>query len=199
MMAIVRSNVPAIYVYGGTIKPGHWKGKDLTVVSIFEAVGEFSRGRMSEEDFEGIERNAVPGTGSCGGMYTANTMSSVVRSARHEPARLLDHGQPGRREARVQPPSRHACSSRRCAATSSRATSSRANRSRRGDLDHGHRRFHQRRAALPGDRRTRAGVQWTIDDFERVRRKVPVICDLKPSGQYVATDAAQGRRHPAEC
>ncbi|NCW81991.1 MAG: dihydroxy-acid dehydratase, partial [Betaproteobacteria bacterium] len=75
MMGICRSNVPAIYVYGGTIKPGRWKGKDLSIVSVFEAVGEFTHGRISQEDFEGIERNAVPGSGSCGGMYTANTMS----------------------------------------------------------------------------------------------------------------------------
>src|SRR5690606_21173617 len=76
MMGILRCNVPAVYVYGGTIKPGRWKGKDLNIVSVFEAVGEFSRGRMNQADFEGIERNAIPGTGSCGGMYTANTMSS---------------------------------------------------------------------------------------------------------------------------
>ena len=76
MMGILRCNVPAIYVYGGTIMPGTWKGKDLNIVSVFEAVGQFSAGNMSAEDLEGIERNAVPGTGSCGGMYTANTMSS---------------------------------------------------------------------------------------------------------------------------
>src|SRR4026209_1512357 len=76
MMAIARMNVPAIYVYGGTIKPGSWKGKDLTIVSAFEAVGSFSAGKMSEEDFAGIEKNACPSVGACGGMYTANTMSS---------------------------------------------------------------------------------------------------------------------------
>lgn len=76
MIALARINVPGIYVYGGTIRPGHWKGKDLTIVSSFEAVGEFTAGRMSQEDFEGVEKNACPTTGSCGGMYTANTMSS---------------------------------------------------------------------------------------------------------------------------
>src|SRR5688500_12960139 len=76
MMAIARMNVPAIYVYGGTIKPGSWKGKDLTIVSAFEAVGAFAAGKMSEEDFVGIEKNACPSVGACGGMYTANTMSS---------------------------------------------------------------------------------------------------------------------------
>lgn len=76
MMAIARTNVPAIYVYGGTIKPGHYKGKDLNIVSAFEAVGEFTSGRLSEEDLKGVEQHACPGSGSCGGMYTANTMSS---------------------------------------------------------------------------------------------------------------------------
>src|SRR6202162_234663 len=76
MIGLARMNVPGIYVYGGTIRPGNWKGRDLTIVSSFEAVGEFSAGRMSKEDFDGIEKNACPSSGSCGGMYTANTMSS---------------------------------------------------------------------------------------------------------------------------
>src|SRR3954469_605299 len=76
MMAIARMNVPAIYVYAGTIKPGKWKGQDLTIVSSFEAVGAFAAGKMKEEDFIGIEKNACPTVGACGGMYTANTMSS---------------------------------------------------------------------------------------------------------------------------
>src|SRR5207342_3981195 len=76
MMAIARMNVPAIYVYAGTIKPGTWKGQALTIVSPFEAVGAFTAGKMSKEDYDGIERNACPSVGACGGMYTANTMSS---------------------------------------------------------------------------------------------------------------------------
>src|SRR6201987_1119381 len=76
MMAIARCNVPAIFVYGGTVKPGHYKGRDLTIVSAFEAVGELTAGRLSEQDFKEIERRCIPGSGSCGGMYTANTMSS---------------------------------------------------------------------------------------------------------------------------
>ena len=76
MIALARTNVPGIYVYGGTIKPGKWKGTDLTIVSAFEAVGQFTAGKMSQEDFVGVERNACPSTGSCGGMFTANTMSS---------------------------------------------------------------------------------------------------------------------------
>ena len=79
-MAMLRMNIPAIFVYGGTIKPGRYKGRDLTIVSPFEAVGEFAAGKMSKEDFDGIERSALPGTGACGGMYTANTMSSAFEA-----------------------------------------------------------------------------------------------------------------------
>src|SRR5262245_13888961 len=80
MIAMLRMNIPAIFVYGGTIKPGRYKGRDLTIVSPFEAVGEFTAGRLSKEDFDGVERCELPGTGACGGMYTANTMSSAFES-----------------------------------------------------------------------------------------------------------------------
>ena len=187
MMGILRANVPAIYVYGGTIKPGNWKGKDLTIVSIFEAVGEFSRGRMSEEDFDGIERNSVPGTGSCGGMYTANTMSSSFEALGMS---LLGSS------TMANPDAEKADSARESAKVLVEAV---------------------RKNLCPRDIVTRksienavtlimatggstnavlhylaiahsAGIDWTIDDFERIRKNVPVICDLKPSGQYVATD-----------
>ena len=75
-MALARMNLPGIFVYAGTIKPGEWKGKPLTIVSPFEAVGAFAAGKMAKEDYDGIERNACPSVGACGGMYTANTMSS---------------------------------------------------------------------------------------------------------------------------
>src|SRR5207248_8883808 len=75
-MAMARINVPGIFVYAGTIKPGYWKGEKLTIVSPFEAVGAYSAGKMAKEDFEGIEKNACPTVGACGGQYTANTMSS---------------------------------------------------------------------------------------------------------------------------
>ncbi len=187
MMGIVRSNVPAIYVYGGTIKPGHWKGKDLTVVSIFEAVGEYSRGRMSDEDFEGIERNAVPGTGSCGGMYTANTMSSSFEAlgmsllgsstmANPDADKLASAAESARVlveavKKDLKPRDIVTRESIENAVTLIMATGGSTNAV-----------LHYLAIAHS------AGVHWTIDDFERVRRKVPVICDLKPSGQYVATD-----------
>ena len=187
MIALARMNVPGIYVYGGTIKPGHWKGKDLTIVSSFEAVGEFTAGRMSQEDFDGVEQNACPSTGSCGGMYTANTMSSsfealgmsllysstmanpdeekVTSSA--ESARVLVEAI----KKDIKPRDIITKRSIENAVALIMATGGSTNAV-----------LHFLAIAHAAE------VDWTIDDFERIRRKVPVICDLKPSGQYVATD-----------
>jgi dihydroxy-acid dehydratase len=187
MIALARTNVPGIYVYGGTIRPGHWKGKDLTIVSAFEAVGEFTAGRMSAEDFEGIEKNACPSSGSCGGMYTANTMSSsfealgmsllysstmanpdeekVVSSAAS--ARVLVEAV----KRDLKPRDIITRQSIENAVALIMATGGSTNAV-----------LHYLAIAHAAD------VAWTIDDFERVRRRVPVICNLKPSGQYVATD-----------
>jgi dihydroxy-acid dehydratase len=187
MIGIVRANVPAIYVYGGTIRPGHWKGKDLTIVSIFEAVGEFSRGRMSEEDFEGIEKNSVPGTGSCGGMYTANTMSSSFEALGMS---LLGSSTMANPDAEKLDST----------AESARVLVEAVRRNLR-PLDIVTKKSIENAVALimatGGSTNAvlhylaiahSAGIDWTIDDFERMRKRVPVICDLKPSGQYVATD-----------
>jgi len=187
MIGILRCNVPAIYVYGGTIKPGHWKGKDLTVVSVFEAVGEFSRGRMSREDFDGIEKNAVPGTGSCGGMFTANTMSSSFEAlgmsllgsstmANPDTEKLVSTAESARVLVQavrnnLRPRDIITRESIENAVTLIMATGGSTNAV-----------LHFLAIAHAAD------VDWTIDDFERVRTRVPVICDLKPSGQYVATD-----------
>ncbi|MGE3925356.1 MAG: dihydroxy-acid dehydratase [Lautropia sp.] len=187
MIGMLRANVPAIYVYGGTIKPGNWKGKDLTIVSIFEAVGEFSRGRMSQEDFDGIEQNAVPGTGSCGGMYTANTMSSAFEALGMSLLGSSTMANPDQ--------------DKHDSATESARVLVAAVRNDLKPRDIVTRESIENAVALimatGGSTNAvlhflaiahAAGVPWTIDDFERMRRKVPVICDLKPSGQYVATD-----------
>ena len=187
MMGILRCNVPAIYVYGGTIKPGVWKGKDLTVVSVFEAVGEYSQGRMSKEDFDGIERNAVPGTGSCGGMFTANTMSSSFEALGLS---LLGSS------TMANPDAEKAAS----AAESARVLIEAVKKDLK-PLDIVTRKSIENAVtvimATGGSTNAvlhylaiahTAGIEWTIDDFERVRKKVPVICDLKPSGKYVAVD-----------
>ena len=187
MMAIARMNVPAIYVYGGTIKPGKWKGQDLTIVSAFEAVGSFTAGKMSEEDFQGIEKNACPSVGACGGMYTANTMSSSFEALGMS---LLGSSQ------MAAPDAEKADS----AADSARVLVEAIRRNLK-PRDIITRRSIENAVALimatGGSTNavlhylaiaSAAGVKWTIDDFERVRRKVPVLCDLKPSGRFVAVD-----------
>jgi dihydroxy-acid dehydratase len=187
MMGMLRANVPAIYVYGGTILPGRYKGQDLNIVSVFEAVGQFSAGRMSEEDFCQIERRAIPGSGSCGGMYTANTMSSAFEAlgmslpfastmANVEDP-IVGHTQAAARalvaavEADLKPRDIVTRKSIENAVAVIMATGGSTNAV-----------LHFLAIAHAAE------VPWTIDDFERVRRKTPVLCDLKPSGQYLAVD-----------
>jgi len=187
MIGIARLNIPALFVYGGTIKPGHYQGQDLTIVSTFEAVGEHSAGKISDEELSEVERRACPGVGSCGGMYTANTMSSAFEAM----GMSLMY------------------SSTMSAADPEKADSAAESASVLIDAIR-----HQR---LPRDIMTRkafenaisvimaiggstnavlhllaiahaAKVPLTIDDFETIRARVPVICDMKPSGRYVAVD-----------
>jgi len=187
MMALARMNVPGIYVYGGTIKPGKWKGVDLTIVSAFEAVGAYSAGKMSDEDFIGIEKNACPSVGACGGMYTANTMSSSFEALGMS---LLGSSQ-------MAAPDREKTDS---AAESAKVLVEAVKKNLK-PRDIITRKSIENAIALVmatgGSTNavlhylaiaSAAGVKWTIDDFERVRRKVPVLCDLKPSGKYVAVD-----------
>jgi len=187
MMGMLRANVPAIYVYGGTILPGHYKGQDLNIVSVFEAVGQFSAGRMSEEDFCQIERRAIPGNGSCGGMYTANTMSSAFEAL----GMSLPYSST---MATVE--DEIVGNVQRCAKVLVDAV--------KADLKP--RDIVTKRSienavavimAIGGSTNAvlhflaiahAAGVDWAIDDFERMRQKVPVLCDLKPSGRYLAVD-----------
>ena len=190
MMAMARTNVPSIYVYGGTIKAGHYKGKELNIVSAFEAVGEFTAGRLNEEDFKGVEQNACPGSGSCGGMYTANTMSSSFEAlgmslpysstmsnvdqekvdSAAESARVLIEAIKNDLKPRdiiTKKSIENAVSVIMAVGGSTNAV------------------LHFLAIA------SAAEVDWTIDDFERVRRRVPVIADMKPSGKYLATDLHQ--------
>ena len=187
MIAIARLNIPSIFVYGGTIKAGHFRGEDLTVVSCFEAVGQYSAGQLSENDLVEIERRACPGVGSCGGMFTANTMSAAIESM----GLSLPHS--STIAAEDHEIVENAMESARVLA---RAV---------------------QEQILPRDLLTRkafenaiavvmavggstnavlhllaiahaAKVELTLDDFENIRKRVPLICDLKPSGKYVATD-----------
>jgi dihydroxy-acid dehydratase len=187
MMGMLRANVPAIYVYGGTILPGKYKGQDLNIVSVFEAVGQFSAGKMSEEDFCQIERRAIPGSGSCGGMYTANTMSSafealgmslpLTSTMANVEDPIVAHTQAAARalfeavKADLKPRDIVTRKSIENAVAVIMATGGSTNAV-----------LHFLAIAHA------AGVAWSIDDFERVRQRVPVLCNLKPSGQYLAID-----------
>src|SRR6187397_291609 len=187
MIAMARMNIPGIFVYGGTIKPGHYAGRDLTVVSAFEAVGQLSAGRIDRGELLEVERRACPGKGSCGGMYTANTMSSVFEA--------MGMSLPGS--------STMAAEDAEKAESAARSGTVLVEAIARGLTP---RRILTRPAfengitvvmALGGSTNAvlhllaiahAAGVPLTLDDFEAIRARVPVLCDLKPSGRFVATD-----------
>ena len=196
MMGMLRANVPAIYVYGGTILPGKYKGQDLNIVSVFEAVGQFTAGKMSEEDFCQIERRAIPGSGSCGGMYTANTMSSAfealgmslpyastMANVEDEIVGMVQTAAKTLVEAvkaDLKPRDIVTKQAIENAVAVIMATGGSTNAV-----------LHFLAIAHAAE------VDWTIDDFERMRRKVPVLCDLKPSGQYLAIDLHHAGGIPA--
>ncbi len=187
MMAIARCNVPAIYVYGGTVKPGHYKGKDLTIVSAFEAVGEYTAGRLSETDFREVERRCIPGSGSCGGMYTANTMSSSFEALGM--SLLYSSTQANPDQEKVD----STVESARVLVEAIKKGLKPSDIITRKSIENAVSLI----MAVGGSTNAvlhylaiahSAGIEWTIDDYERIRRRVPVLCDLKPSGKYVATD-----------
>jgi dihydroxy-acid dehydratase len=190
MIAMARMNIPAIFVYGGTIKPGHHDGKDLTVVSAFEAVGEYSAGKIGDDELLAVERNACPGAGSCGGMYTANTMSSAFEAMGMS----------------LMYSSTMAAEDAEKADSAQQSAVALVNAIRQQILPQ---QILTRKAfenaiavimAVGGSTNSvlhllaianAIGVELILDDFETIRRKVPVLCDLKPSGRYVATDFHQ--------
>ena len=187
LMGMLRANVPAIYVYGGTILPGRYQGKDLNIVSVFEAVGENAAGRMSDEDLLQIERRAVPGTGSCGGMYTANTMSSAFEalgiSLPYSSTMANPHDEKmnsAKESARVLIEAVKKDIKPRDIVTKKAIENAVAVIMATGGSTNAVLHF----LAIAHT----AGVDWTIDDFERIRQKTPVLCDLKPSGKYLAVD-----------
>ncbi len=187
MIAIARMNVPAIFVYGGTIKPGHYKNQDLTIVSVFEAVGQHSAHKIDENELLQIERHACPGAGSCGGMFTANTMSSAFEAMglslpysstmSAEDAEKLESAAQSAEvlvnaiKKQILPRDIITRKSIENAVAVIMAVGGSTNAI-----------LHFLAIAHAAE------VEWTIDDFERIRAKVPVICDLKPSGRYVTAD-----------
>jgi dihydroxy-acid dehydratase len=190
MMGILRANVPAIYVYGGTILPGRHNGQDLNIVSVFEAVGQNAAGKMSDAELKEIEQKAIPGSGSCGGMYTANTMSSAFEalgmSLPYSSTMANPHDETknsAKASAKVlieaikndlKPRDIVTRKSIENAVSVIMATGGSTNAV-----------LHFLAIAHAAD------VPWSIDDFEMIRKRVPVICDLKPSGQYLAVDLHQ--------
>ena len=196
MMGMLRSNVPSVYVYGGTILPGRYKGQDLNIVSVFEAVGQFSAGKMSEEDFCQIERHAIPGSGSCGGMYTANTMSSAFEA--------LGMSLPfASTMANVEDPIvEHTRQAARALVEAVKADLKPRDIVTRESIENAVAVI----MAIGGSTNAvlhflaiahAAQVPWSIDDFERVRKRTPVLCDLKPSGRYLAIDLHRAGGIPA--
>ncbi|MEG3843107.1 dihydroxy-acid dehydratase [Microcoleus sp. herbarium14] len=187
MIAIARMNIPAIFVYGGTIKPGHHNGRDLTVVSVFEAVGQFSAGKIDETELTAVEQKACPGAGACGGMYTANTMSSAFEAM----GMSLPYSSTMAAEDAEKADS---------AAESAKVVVEAIRQQLLPSQILTRKAFENAIAvimAIGGSTNAvlhllaisnAIGVELALDDFETIRAKVPVLCDLKPSGKYVATD-----------
>jgi dihydroxy-acid dehydratase len=187
LIAIARLNIPALFVYGGTIKPGHLQGEDLTIVSAFEAVGKFCAGKIGEDQLLNVERHACPGIGSCGGMFTANTMSAAIEAmglslpfsstmSADSDEVVGNAGTAARVLARaVQKQILPRQLLTREAFENAIAVVMAVGGSTNAVLH------------LPAIAQA-AGIKLTLDDFERIRERVPVLCDLKPSGKYVATD-----------
>jgi dihydroxy-acid dehydratase len=187
MIAIARLDIPSIFVYGGTIKAGHYKDKDLTIVSAFEAVGEFLADKIDKNELSEVERRACPGAGSCGGMYTANTMSSAIEamgmSLPYSSTMAAEDDE--KRESAIR-------SSQVLAEAVKNDLKPRKIMTRKA--------FENAIAVVMATGGSTnavlhllaiahsTGVDLKIEDFETIRQKVPVVCDLKPSGKYVATD-----------
>ena len=187
MMGMLRANVPSIYVYGGTILPGRLHGKDINLVTVFEAVGQNAAGKMPDAELKEIERHAVPGTGSCGGMYTANTMSSAFEALgmslpySSTMANPHDEKQNSAKEsAKVLMDAIAKDLKPRDIVTKEAIENAVAVIMAIGGSTNAVLHFLAIAHA--------AEVDWSIDDFERIRKKVPVLCDLKPSGKYMAVD-----------
>jgi dihydroxy-acid dehydratase len=187
MIAMARMNIPAIFVYGGTIKPGRYKGRDLTIVSAFEAVGQYTAHKIDEKELLEVERHACPGAGSCGGMFTANSMSSAFEAmgmslpySSTMAAEDNEKGESAARSAEVLVEAIKKQLRARDIITRQSIENAIAVIMAVGGSTNAVLHFLAIAHA--------AEVPWTIDDFERIRGKVPVLCDLKPSGRYVATD-----------
>ena len=186
-MAMARLDRPAVFVYGGTIMPGIWRGQPVDIVSVFEAVGQHAAGKLNDSDLADLEQQACPGAGSCGGMYTANTMASAIEA--------LGLSLPNSSaQAAISAEKRDDCVRAGAAVTAliARGTTPRMILTRTA--------FENAITvviALGGSTNAvlhllaiarAAGVRLTLDDFTRVGKRVPVLADLKPSGRYMMAE-----------
>ena len=187
MIAMARMNIPGVFVYGGTIKPGKLAGCDLTVVSAFEAVGQLTSGKIDQEQLTAVEKNACPGAGSCGGMFTANTMSAAIETLG------LSLPYSSTMAAEDEEKSKSAARSAEVLAEAIKANIRPLDLLTKEAFENAisvimavggstNAVLHLLAIAIT------AGVDLHIEDFERIRQRVPVICDLKPSGRYVTVD-----------
>lgn len=187
MIAFARLNIPAIFVYGGTIKPGHLNGRDLTIVSSFEAVGQFIAHKIDAAELLAVERKACPGVGSCGGMFTANTMSSTFEvmgmSLPYSSTMAAEDAEKSDSTARSAEVLVQAIQKQ---ILPSQILTKKAFENAISVV-----------MAVGGTTNAvlhllaiahAMGVDLSIDDFETIRKRVPVFADMKPSGRYVVTD-----------
>ena len=187
LIAMARLDIPSIFVYGGTIKPGHLDGKDLTVVSSFEAVGQFSAGSIDHNQLTNIEKNACPGFGSCGGMYTANTMSSAIEAMGMSlPYSSTMSNEDKEKELNAQKSAQALFPMLEKNITPKDILTREAFENAISVV-----------MAVGGSTNavlhllaisSYMNLDLTIDDFEIIRKRVPHFCDLKPSGQFVTVD-----------
>jgi dihydroxy-acid dehydratase len=187
LIAMARLNLPSIFVYGGTIKPGHYEGEDLTIVSAFEALAQYCAHRIGADELLEVERRACPGAGACGGMFTANTMSAVIEamgmSVPYSSTMSAEDSQPGdnaARSAEVLAEAIHKQIRPRDVLTRKAFENAIAVVMAVGGSTNAV--LHLLAIAHAAE------VPLSIDDFETIRGRVPVLCDLKPSGRYVTTD-----------
>jgi len=187
LIAMARLDIPSIFVYGGTIKPGHLDGKDLTVVSSFEAVGQHSAGSINRDQLTDIEKNACPGFGSCGGMYTANTMSSAIEAMGMSlPYSSTMSNEDKEKELNAQKSAQALFPMLEKNITPKDILTREAFENAISVV-----------MAVGGSTNavlhllaisSYMNLDLTIDDFEIIRKRVPHFCDLKPSGQFVTVD-----------
>jgi dihydroxy-acid dehydratase len=195
VMALARLDIPGLMLYGGSIAPGHLNGKDLTVQDVFEAVGAHAAGRLDDAGLEAVEASACPGAGACGGQFTANTMAMACEFLGISPIGLsgvpafLEEKLAASREAgrlvmelvkKGRKPSEFITPKAIENAIASVAASGGSTNAVLHFLAIAH----------------EAGIPLTVDDFDRISAKTPLLCDLKPGGKYVAVDyqAAGGSR-----